>query len=116
MNNKKLKILFLTPDDDLHLPNFFYTFFEKYNQNFIDVKGVVIQKTLGREKKADLIIPVLRLYGIWGFINMSTLFVFKKLLSFFCFTNNINFASLICILKKIKLIFLNSIILIPKAQ
>jgi len=100
-NNKKLNILFLTPDDDIHLPYFFYNFFKKYDSSIIDVKGVVIQKTLGRNKKSDLIITILNLYGFLGFVQILVQFIFKKLLSIFC-SKNINFISLDCIFKKNK--------------
>lgn len=107
MRDKKLNIIFLTPDDNLHLTYFFYNFFEKYNPNIISIKGVVIQKTLGKNKKSDLLFPVLQLYGIFGFLKILILLFSKKLLSFFCITDNINFVNLDCIFKKNNINVLN---------
>lgn len=97
MKDKKLKILFLTADDNLHLTYFFYNFFEKYNPNIISIKGVVIQKTLGKNRKSDLILPIFLLYGFFGFIKILSLLFLKKLLSLFCLSDNINFVTLNCI-------------------
>jgi len=100
LTDKKLNVLFLTPDDDLHLTYFFNNFLEKYNPDTVNIKGVVIQRTLGKKRKSELFIPILQLYGVLGFFNIIFLLFLKKFLSFFCLFNNINFSTLFCIFKR----------------
>jgi methionyl-tRNA formyltransferase len=107
LRDKKLNVIFLTPDDNLHLTYFFYNFFKKFNRDIISIKGVVIQKTLGKNKKSDLFFPVLQLYGIFGFSKILIQLFYKKLLSIFCLSDNINFLTLNCIFKRNNIDVLN---------
>ncbi|HNQ50074.1 MAG TPA: formyltransferase family protein [Candidatus Omnitrophota bacterium] len=69
--NKKLRILFITQEDPFYVRIFFDEFLNHYRDR-IDITGVVICSTIGKQSLAE---KAKRLFDLYGFIDFSRLLV-----------------------------------------
>ncbi|WP_304511750.1 methionyl-tRNA formyltransferase [Desulfobacula sp.] len=73
-------ILFITQDDPFYIRNFFAEFFSIY-PNLDEIKAVVIQRTMGKKSKRELVKQMYALYGLVDFFRMGMRYTQVKILS-----------------------------------
>lgn len=75
-----MNILFVTQQDPFYIPIFFQEFFRLYKQQEeeIEIQGVVIQPSLGKNSKLTLLQQIWGLYGSVNFLRQAGRYITKK--------------------------------------
>lgn len=74
-----MKFIFITEEDPFYVYLFFETFFKKYTTESADLKGIVILEPFDKKSTLALAKKMFGFYGLFNFIRMGMLYVFKKL-------------------------------------
>ena len=77
---KEFNIIFITQDDPFYVRSFFAEFF-KISRNLKEIKGVVIQRTMGKKSGRDLVRQMYALYGLVDFFRMGMRYTRVKILN-----------------------------------
>lgn len=76
-----MNIVLITQQDPIYLPLFFNEFFKLCNQDKkeINIKGVMIQESLGEESKFTLLKKIYNFYGLIDFLRQSSYYLKTKI-------------------------------------
>lgn len=81
MENNNIRILIITQDDPFYIPVFFKEFDRIFNDERIDLLGVVIQTPLGKKSLPKLMSQMYNFYGAFDFVRIGIKFVIYKILN-----------------------------------
>ena len=82
-NKKKINILFITQEDPFFIIHFFKEFESIKKSSDVNIKGVIIQATLGKKSKLALFKQMFEFYGFLNFIILGSRYSYQKVLNIF---------------------------------